>query len=145
MTLQHIRRAYEKPVLDAAAALTPALPVFVDNQPFTEADGAEEHIRMRLDFGESAEETICDMLENIRGTIVVEIYTHKNRGPGRGQTIATAMARALMGINSTRYQGPNDVRASVHPITGPNFYALEGRPHYLSRLGCGFQATYTGV
>jgi len=144
MTLQAVRRYYEDHVRTAAALLTPPVPVFVDNQPFTDADGAGEHIRMRLDFGLTGEEVLGDMLENIRGTMVVEVYTPKNNGPGRNQTIALEVLKALNGINKTRYQEVNGVRGSVRPISGPNFYALEDRPHFYGRLGCGFQASYTG-
>jgi len=144
MSLQLIRRVYEDHIRTAAALMTPPIPVYVDNQPFTDADATGEYVKMRLDFGATGEEVLGDMLENIRGTMVVEVYTPKNKGPGRNQAIALEMLKTLNGINATRYQGVNGVRASVRPVTGPNFYTLEGRPHFYSRLGCGFQAAYTG-
>ena len=144
MSLQAIRRVYEDHVRTAAALLNPPVPVFVDNQPFTDSDTEAEHIRMRLDFGVGSEEVLGDLIENIRGTFVVEVYTPKNKGPGRCQTIATEILKSMNGINRTRYQGINGVRASIRPMSGPNFYTLEGRPHFYARMGCSFQASYTG-
>ena len=143
MTFQAIRAAYEDHIRTAAAALTPPVPVFFENQPFTDADAAKEHILMRLDFGVIGEETIGDMVENVRGSLVVEVYTPKGRGPGRSQVVAAALAKALSAMNAQRRKAATGVRASIHPITGPSFAALEGKPHFFSRVGCGFQASYT--
>ena len=143
MTFQAIRTAYEDRIRTAAAALTPPVPVFFENQPFTDADAVKEHILMRLNFGVIGEEIIGDMMENVRGSLVVEVYTPKGKGPGRSQVVAAALAKALSAMNAQRSRAATGVRASINPITGPSFAALEGKPHFFSRLGCGFQASYT--
>jgi hypothetical protein len=114
MTFQAIRAAYEDHIRTAAAALTPPVPVFFENQPFTDADAAKEHILMRLDFGVIGEETIGDMVENVRGSLVVEVYTPKGRGPGRSQVVAAALAKALSAMNAQRRKAATGVRASIH-------------------------------
>lgn len=144
MSFQAIRRFYEEPVRAAAATLSPPVPVFFDNQPFTDADAAKEHILMRLNFGSTTEEVLGDTVEAVQGTLVVEVYTPKGKGPGRGQLIATKVMQALFSINRSPRLLANNVRGSIGASSGPSFYPLEGRPHFLTRLGCGFRATYTG-
>ena len=143
MTLQAVRAHFEDPIRAAAAALTPPVPVYFDNQQFVEANSPEEFIKMRLDFGTTTEATLCENAENLRGSIALEIFTPKGKGPGRSQRVATDLMKALNTITSTRHAGKT-VRGSVREMTGPNFFALDGRPHFFARLGCGFQASYTG-
>ncbi len=140
MTLQTIRRFFEEKV---AAAVAP-MPLLVDNQNFTEADSAQEYASMRLDFGVFSEPVIGDSLEAIQGSLVVELYTPKGIGAGRSQVLATQVLTALNSINRLPQLESDTVRGSVGQVIGPNFYALDGRPHFLARLSCGFRATYTG-
>jgi hypothetical protein len=137
MSLQNVRKYFEGPVIAAANALV--VPIFVDNQPFTDADSTGAHILMRLAFGSVTETTLCESLENLRGSI----YTPKGEGPAASQTLARAMATALLDINRTRLHPIDGVRGVTRELTGPSFAALEGKPHFFARLGCGFQASYT--
>jgi hypothetical protein len=141
MSLQNVRKYFEGPVIAAANALV--VPIFVDNQPLTDADSTGAHILMRLAFGSVTETTLCESLENLRGSIVIEIYTPKGEGPAASQTLARAMATALLDINRTRLHPVDGVRGVTRELTGPSFAALEGKPHFFARLGCGFQASYT--
>jgi len=141
MSLQNVRKYFEGPVIAAANALV--VPIFVDNQPFTDADSTGAHILMRLAFGSVTETTLCESLENLRGSIVIEIYTPKGEGPAASQTLARAMATALLDINRTRLHPVDGVRGVTRELTGPSFAALEGKPHFFARVGCGFQASYT--
>jgi len=141
MSLQNVRKYFEEPVI--AAANTLMVPIFVDNQPFTDADSTGAHILMRLAFGSVTETTLCESMEHLRGSIVIEIYTPKGEGPAVSQTLARAMATALLDINRTRLHPVDGVRGVTRELTGPSFAALEGKPHFFARLGCGFQASYT--
>ena len=141
MTLQNVRKYFEEPVIAAANALM--VPIFVDNQPFTDADSTGTHILMRLSFGAVTETTLCESLENLRGSIVIEIYTPKGEGPAASQTLARAMATALLEINRTRLQPIDGVRGVTRELTGPSFSALDNTPHFFARVGCGFKASYT--
>ena len=142
MTLQNVRKYFEAPVIAAAGVL--AVPIFVDNQPFTESDTTGPYILMRLSFGPTTESTLCESMEHIRGSIAIEVYTPKGEGPAAAQTIATALATALNRINTTRLHPIDGVRGVTRELVGPSFAALEGKPHFFARLGCGFQASYTG-
>ena len=141
MTLQNVRKYFEDPVIDAAGVL--GIPIFVDNQPFTDADSTGTFIKMRLDFGAVTEDTLCESMEHLRGSIAIEIYTPKGQGPRASQDVATAIATALIGINTNRLQLIDGVRGVTREHTGPSFSALEGKPHFFARLGCGFKASYT--
>ena len=54
-----------------------------------------------------------------------------------------AMSTALLEINRTRLQPIDGVRGVTRELTGPSFSALDNKPHFFARLGCGFQASYT--
>jgi len=140
MTIQAIRRFFEDKV---AAAIAP-MPLLVDNQTFTEADSTREYAAMRLDFGVFSEPVVGDSLESIQGSLVVELYTPKGIGAGRSQQLAVQVLTALNTINRLPQLQADEVRGSVGQVIGPTFYALDGRPHFLARLSCGFRATYNG-
>jgi len=140
MSLQAIRQFFESRVAEAVAPLQ----LYVDNQVFTEADSTREYALMRIDFGVVSEPVLGDSVETIQGSLVVELFTPKGEGPGRSQVLSTQVLRALNSITRVPHREAATVRGSVSQVFGPNFYALDGRPHHLSKLSCGFRATYTG-
>lgn len=142
MTFQHIRHFFEGPVIAALAAQ--GVDTYVDNQSFVESDAASEYAVMRLDFGVTTDVALGEPAEAIQGNIVVEVYTPKGRGPGRGQTLITEAMKALNNLKPcTGAPTATGARGRVLELVGPSFFALEGRPHYLTRVGCGFRAAYT--
>jgi hypothetical protein len=70
----------------------------------------------------------------------VEVFTPKGKGPGRGQTIATEIAKQLNGL---RYHSATGAKARMLSIDGPSFTALDGRPHFMTRLSGPLLASYT--
>ena len=144
MTLQAIRRFFEQPVEDSITLYDGSIPVFTDNQTYVDNDAESEFVLMRVNFGPTTEQTFCGPMERIRGSLVVEIYTPKGRGPGRGQTLATAVMRSLNNLpRHTNTTTPGVVSGGINEINGPTFTSLDGRPHQLTRLSCGFQAAYS--
>jgi hypothetical protein len=109
MTLQAIRKVLE----DAVIAGAGTVPVYVDNQLYDADDATSEFVLVRVHFGTTIEPTFCENVEDLRGTIVIEIYTPKGQGPG------------------------------VLSLNGPSFTALDGRPHFMSRLSGSLIAAYT--
>jgi hypothetical protein len=140
VTLQAIRKVLEDAVKAGAGAVTPVVPVYVDNQEYTDNDATKEFVLVRVNFGTTSEPTLCDNIENLRGSLVVEIYTPKGKGPGRGQLIATEIAKKL---NKLNYRTTANAKARMLGINGPSFSALDGRPHYLTRLSGPLAASYT--
>ena len=144
MTLQAIRRFFEQPVEDSITLYDASIPVFTDNQTYVDNDAESEFVLMRVNFGPTTEQTFCGPMERIRGSLVVEIYTPKGRGPGRAQEIASEVAFALNSLpRHTSTTTPDVVSGRINEINGPTFTSLDGRPHQLTRLSCGFQAAYS--
>ena len=133
--LQAIRRAIEEPVEAALAALTPPIPVFTDNRLYDEDDATSEFCLVRMSFGRMSEPTIgvCGHLEHIRASVVVEVFTPKGNGPGRGQQAAQRIWNALMPLDQI-LPAAGDLVVRVGSITGPSFTPLQGRPHLFTRL-----------
>jgi hypothetical protein len=133
--LQTIRRAVEAPIEAALAALTPAIPVFTDNRLYDEDDAASEFCLVRLSFGSMTTPTIglCGDLEQIRASVVVEVFTSKGNGPGRGQQAAQRIWNALMPLNRV-LPAAGDLVVHVGTISGPSFTPLKGRPHFFTRM-----------
>lgn len=140
MTLQAIRAFFEVPLIDAYNDLTPKVPVYVDNQRLTDTDALSEYVLLRLSFGLTTETTLVDSLYWHRGSLVVECYCTKNSGPGRGQQLIETAITELMAMNAAQGTAVNGVRGSVGNIVGPSFFALEGQPHFLTRLSVPIQA-----
>jgi hypothetical protein len=140
MTLQAVRKVLEDAVKAGAGAVTPAVPVYVDNQQYTDNDATKEFVLVRVNFGTTTEPTFCENVESLRGSLVVEIFTPKGKGPGRGQTLATEIAKQLNGL---RYHRATGAKARMLEINGPSFSALDGRPHYMTRLSGPLLASYT--
>ena len=144
MTLQAVRRFFEQPVETGLRGVDPTLKVFTDNQTYVSDNAESEFVLMRVNFGPTTEQTFCGPMERIRGSLVVEIYTPKGRGPGRAQEIASEVAFALNSLpRHTNTTTPDVVSGRINEINGPTFTPLDGRPHLLTRLSCGFQAAYS--
>jgi hypothetical protein len=164
VTLQAIRSVFEGAVITGANAVAPVLPVYVDNQSYTDNDAAKEFVLVRVNFGEITEPTFCENVEHLRGSLVVEVFTAKGKGPGRGQTVATEIARQLnklryqeeqphvYPLTGTMYPLPHTggfyprapgVKARMLGLSGPSFTPLDGRPHFMTRLSGPLVASYT--
>ena len=142
MTFQAVRAVFEVPVIEALAALSPAVPCYVDNQLFTTPDAGEEYGTVDLQFGTTTSRTLTGNNEDLRGSLVVECFTNKNAGPARAQQIITPVMQALNNLNScSGYEGTGAV-GWVGDMTGPAFFALENTPFYMVRLSVAVSARY---
>jgi hypothetical protein len=141
--LQAIRRLVEAPVEVALAALTPKIPCFTDNRLYDEDDATSEFCLMRVSFGLMDEPALgpCGNGELIRASTVIEIFTMKGNGPGRGQNAATAVWRAVEAINRGLPRADVPV-IRIGAVSGPGFMPLEGRPHFMTRLSFPLKARY---
>jgi hypothetical protein len=139
--LQAIRRAIEEPVETALAALIPPIPVFTDNRFYDENDATSEFCLVRVSFGLMSDPTIgvCGDIEFIRGSAVIEVYTPKGNGPGRGQQAAEVIWRTLMPLNRA-LPAAGDLVVRTGSFSGPTFTPLQGRPHFFTRLSVPIRA-----
>jgi hypothetical protein len=143
MTLQAIRAVIEQPIIAAFAALTPPIPVYVDNQRYTDDDADSEFALLRLQWGLMNEPSIgCGPGELLRGSLVVELFVPKGAGPGRAQAAITPVLQALAGLSGSLQPGP--AVAQVGRINGPTFTPLDGRPHLMARVTAPVRGRYDG-
>jgi hypothetical protein len=141
--LQKIRRAYESVVEDAlAATIGPTIPVYTDGAYYTDKKENDEFALIRLSFGDMHELTVGGMMERIMGSLIVEIFVAKGKGPGRAQDLAEAVLIGLSTLNATLHEPDAEVVARTGPISGPRLTPLQSAPHFMARLSCSIRASY---
>jgi hypothetical protein len=140
MTYQAIRRYFEAPVEAVLAGF--GIPIRYENQ-LEPASGADlEFALVRLNFGTTAEIAIGCAIENLRASLVIEVFSEKGVGPGRLQTIAAEISQALYALNDRpKARDANGVLGRVDPINGPSFAALSQEPYFVVSLSCGVVAS----
>lgn len=140
MTLQPIRGIFELTTRDAlvAAGIAPEL-VFFDGVQETPPDAATAYAVVSLSFVQVAVETVGCAVEQIRGSLMCNVYTPKQRGSKQGEEIALAVLQSWTALN-TAPQGGHCPR--VQKMEGPRGIALSERPHQLHAVSCGFTAIH---
>lgn len=129
--LQQIRGVYERVVIDAASPV----PVYVENQSAVDFDALSEYCFVRVNFGLIHEPVIGGIAQwHIRGSVVCEIFTKKNIGPGRGMQIAGPIIESLSALNGLRPPLSQSIIARVGPVTGPTQAQLRDRAHHFTRF-----------
>jgi hypothetical protein len=129
--LQQIRGVYERIAIDAAAPV----PVYVENQATLDFSAINEYCCFFVNFGRTQEGVIGARPQwHVRGSLVCEIFTRKNIGPGRGMQIASPIIDALMALNDTVPPSEQQIIARVGPLTGPAQAQLQDRPHHFTRF-----------
>lgn len=142
MSLQSIRRAVESPIREALLGLDPPITPLTENESYAENTSREEFALIALSFGLMTEPSIgCAMDEFIRASLVVDVFTQKNTGPGRAQEAAEVVIQAIVKL-SNPVKRSNARRASAWPlgVNGPSFTPMEGRPHLATRITAPMQA-----
>lgn len=135
--LQQIRGIYERVVIDAASPV----PVYVENQSAVDFDALDEYCFVRVNFGLMQEPVIGAQFQwHVRGSLVCEIFTRKNIGPGRGMQIAAPVIEALSALNGPVPPVDQQIIARVGPLTGPTQAQLQDRPHHFTRFSMPFSA-----
>jgi len=143
MSFQAVRALFEVPVIDALANLTTPVTCYVDNQEFVTPDASQEYATINLQFGATTSRVLRGNLEDLRGSLVVECFTQKDRGPARAQEMITAVMVALNGINNCCGSPATGAVAFVGDITGPSFAALDEMPFYMARVSVAVSGSYT--
>ena len=137
--LQQIRGIYERIVIDAAAPVS----VYVENQSAVDFSALDEYCFVRVNFGLIQEPVIGAQAQwHIRGSLVCEIFTRKNIGPGRGMQIAAPIIEALSVLNEQVPLASQQIVASVGPVTGPTQAQLQDRPHHFTRFSMPIRARH---
>ena len=139
MTYQAVRRYFEEPVETALRGFN--IPIRYENQLVPTGGADLEFALVRLNFGTTAVATLDCAVEDLRASLVVDIYVEKGYGSARGQTVAADVTRALYALNARPKDRVNGVLGRVDPITGPTFTALTDQPYFVVSLSCGVVAS----
>ena len=139
MTIQAVRRYFEEPIETALNGFN--IPIRYENQLVPEGDADTEYALVRLNFGTTAELALGCAIENLRASLVVEVYLEKGYGPARAQSVADDVMTALYALNDRPKQRVNGVLGRVDPITGPAFTPLSDQPYFVVSLSCGVVAS----
>lgn len=137
--LQSIRAYFEIPLITVYSAQVPAIPVYVDNQEYIDCDSTSEFALLRMNFGSISQQGVMQNFEYVRGTLILEIYSAKGTGPGRGQELAEL---AIYTLYDTIGHRIDNVMGNFGQMVGPTFSPLSGAPHYLTRLSVPIQGRY---
>lgn len=137
--LQLIRGTYERIVIDNASPV----PTFVKNQSAVNFDALDEYCVVNFNFGLINELVIGGIpMRHVRGSLIVEVFTRKNIGPGRGLQIAGPIIAALEALNAVRPTDGQVVAPRIGRVTGPAQSQLQDRPHHYTRFSCSISASY---
>jgi len=139
MTFQTVRRYFEEPIETALSGFS--IPIRYENQLVPDGDAASEYALVRLNFGTTAEIAIGCALEDLRASLIVEVYLEKGYGPARAQSVADDVMTALYALNERPKQRVDGVLGRVDPITGPAFTPLVDQPYFVVSMSCGVVAS----
>lgn len=140
MNYQAIRAAVEGPILTAFNDLTPSVPVYFDNITAVPPNTTTEYVRINVTFGITTDPTLTTSLDNVRGAIVIRVFTEKGRGPARNQELLTTAVNTLKTIQDTG-KTTTGVFFSIGEINGPSFSTTDESPHFVGRIDTGYVAT----
>ena len=140
MNYQSIRAAVESPLLTAFNNLDPAVPVYFDNITAVPPNTTTEYVRVNVTFGLTVEPTLTTSVDNVRGAIVIRVFTEKGRGPARNQTLLNTALTVLKTLNDTG-KTSSGVFFRVGDINGPTFSSTDQSPHFVGRIDTGYVAT----
>jgi hypothetical protein len=135
---QQIRGLFERATYDAlrSAGVIAEL-VFFDGVQETPPDGSAIYAVVSLSFDQTALDMVGCPVEAIKGSLMCNIYTPKQRGSRPGEDIAAEVLRAWVGLN----RAPQTVnRPRVQNIEGPRTIAPDQRPHHCHSMSCSFTA-----
>ena len=132
MTLQHIRRYYEQPIVDWCA--TNSVELRVDNMLEPGGDAASEFVVTRLNFGQMTEPSLWCVGERPRLPHRRVLWS-KGRGPARAQEVMQELMCELMALTARpAARDANGVLGTLGPITGPLFTALDEKPYFFAAM-----------
>ena len=140
MNYQAIRAAVDGPILPAFNNLTPSVPVYFDNITAVPPNTTTEYVRINVTFGITTDPTLTTSLDNVRGAIVIRVFTEKGRGPARNQELLTTAVNTLKTIQDTG-KTTTGVFFSIGEINGPSFSTTDESPHFVGRIDTGYVAT----
>ena len=100
MDYQGVRQAFEIQLNLAYGALSPAVPIFFDNFGDVTSDADSEFVYINIQFGLTTETALTSSFDQIRGVLNIKVFSEKDKGPARNQTLITTAVDVLETINN---------------------------------------------
>lgn len=138
-SFQQVRGIFERVTYDALRqAGIPSELVAFDGTAETPPDSATAYAVVSLSFDQTALDMVGCPVELIKGSLMCNVYTPKQRGSKPGEDIAAEVLRAWVELNRAQQTAS---RPRVQNIEGPRTIAPDQRPHHCHALSCSFTAT----
>jgi len=137
-TYQSVRTKIETPIWTNYSSLSPAIPFYSDNFEDALSDAEDEFVHVNIQFGLTTEATLTTSLDQVRGILVIRVFTQKGQGSRRNQTLITSGSSAILGLNQEG-KPSSGVYVRTGSVEGPTF-STEG-PYFVSRIETAFEAT----
>ena len=142
MSFQIVRGFFES---DVYAALTTAgiagVSIYFDNVGETPPTSGV-YATVNFSFSTPVVDTVsCEGLENLRGSLSVNIYTPKNQGSKAGEDVCLAVMQSWQEINKEKGQVGDPLQMTcTRDIEGPFTIAPDSRPHHVNNVSCTWMA-----
>ena len=135
MTFQLIRGSLEERARqDLNAAGVDKNLIAFDNVGETPGKADETYAVVSLSFTDTVQDTVaCEGIEDLRGSIQVNVYTPRNECSKQGEDLCLAVMKGWQEINKWRAQ-PTDpiLQMCIRNIEGPTTLAPDTRPHHVN-------------
>ena len=108
--------------------------IFFDNVGDSPGKSDETYAVVSLSFTDTVQDTVaCEGIEDLRGSIQVNVYTPRNEGSKQGEDICLEVMKGWQEINKWRAQ-PTDpiLQMCIRNIEGPITLAPDTRPHHVN-------------
>ena len=142
MSYQTIRGEFESRTYDALVdAGVDTSKIFFDNvgqMPPTSGSYAT----ISMSFTDTIVDTVsCEGLEDLRGSLSVNVYTAKNKGSKSGEDICLEVIKAWLDINTYQGKSTDDILSmKTRSIEGPFTIAPDDRPFHVNNVACNWMA-----
>lgn len=142
MSYQKIRGPIEKMITDALvdAGLTTDY-IFYDNVQYKQPDASKDYAVISLSFETPFVPTLMCGKDDIRGVVLVEIWTRANIGAATGESYGLEVLKKFCSQNSAQYGSGEDRIRFLGP-DGPRLIAGEDAASHLAH---NVSATFTGA
>lgn len=143
MNYQAICAAIELPLNNAFKGLTPVVKIFFDNLTIVPPDPQGEYVTVNITFGLVSESTLTENLDRARGTVIIRIFTPKNRGGKRARYLSGIASQVLSNLACTKKPATGTF-VKVKQVSGPEFYPDLPEPHFMARIVASWDAVNLG-
>ena len=143
MSYQDCRGFFEKTIHDALVTGGIATDkVFFDNYGETPPGADTDYAIISLSFTDTVADVLgCEGQETLQGSILVNVYTKKQRASKPGEDICGEVIKGLLQVNKQRPSTLQPLMSKrVFNMNGPQTLASNERPHHAHVVTCNFRA-----